>query len=172
MTEQMPAISPDSEEEASRELVVIQTALDYVTDDTRPLRERALTYAILRRIKLRIERVLRKVTPEIAETMVRENTKRWGPIRLTWRARDPVWVVNEPGNWDDAGVQGYMEEWEGVAAYREFIKRIPAHREVDAAALAKAMINGDGGAEDLFNLLNELGLRVVPQRDATITVDE
>lgn len=155
----------------SRELAAIATALEVVADERLPLRERSLTYAILRRVRLQIDRALKPVTREITEAMVREGANRWGPLRISWRSQDPIYKPNLEGNWGDAGVQGRLEELEADAGFRPFIKRVPAHREIDTVALGKAIYEGDPGASELLSLLNDEGLRVVPQKAASLQVD-
>lgn len=154
------------------ELTVIENALDTVANPEIPLKDRAAVYAVLRTIRLRIDRVIKPITQEIAEAMVREDARRWGPLRLSMRAKDPIYVVNHPGNHDDAAVQDLLEQWENYTNFRPFIKRIIAHREIDTGKLAVALQKGDPGAQGLFDLLNENKLRIVPRKDATLIVDE
>src|SRR6266566_5447125 len=89
----------------------LDSAIEAVSDPSVPIEMRGQLYAALRRIRLRIDRVLRPVTQEIERAMVEADAKAWGPLRLTWRSVDVKWPVNSPGNWDDSTVQDNLREW-------------------------------------------------------------
>lgn len=150
----------------------LDQAIEAVADTNLPMEQRGAVYAGLRRLRLAIDRALRPVTKEIELAMVQADASEWGPLRLTWRAIDPKYPCNDPGNWDDAGVQDQLAEWRRHTAYRPFIRPVPAHLEVDTAELGAAVANGDPGARELYGLLNEKRYRTEEGRAPTLTVRE
>lgn len=157
--------------------LTIPDALTVVTDTSRPIEDRAPAYAVLRRIRLQIDRAIRPVGQEIQAAMAAVDAKEWGPIRLAWKAIDPKYVCNDPDNWTDAGVQETLREWATSGRYAApdgtpWINSIPGHYEVATAALGAAMAMGDPAARELYRLLNDKGYRKEQGRAATITVAE
>src|ERR1051325_6931142 len=100
----------------------LDSAIEAVSDPSVPIEMRGQLYAGLRRLRLRIDRVLRPVTQEIEMAMVAADAKQWGPLKLTWRSVDVRWPVNDEGNWGDNQVLSDLTEWRSNAAYRPFIK--------------------------------------------------
>lgn len=150
----------------------LDQAIEAVSDEQLPITERGAIYAGLRRLRLQIDRALRPVTKEIELAMIAANAKEWGPLRLTWKAVDPRYPVNDEGNWGDDGVQGELGDWATVPLYRPFVRIIPAHYEIDVPALGKAVANGDPGARELYGLLNERRYRTEEARSPALTVNE
>ena len=150
----------------------LDAAIGAVADPKLPSEQRGAVYAGLRRLKLQIDRALRPVTKEIELAMVQADAREWGPLRLTWKAIDPKYPCNDPGNWDDAGVQQDLSDWSQSSSYRPFIRRVPAHLEVDTAELGAAVANGDPGARELYGLLNEKRYRTEEGRAPSLTVKE
>lgn len=156
---------------------VIVDALEAVTDPTLSLEDRAGIYAVLRNIRLRIDRALRPVGQEIQHAMAEANAESWGPIRLTWKSVDPRYVCNDPDNWDDDGVQEALAVWNADTRFRTptgepYVKHIPDHFEVDTKTLGAAMAAGDPAARQLYGLIRENGYRTEEGRAATLTVAE
>jgi hypothetical protein len=150
----------------------INTALKQVGDSGLPLEVRGHLYAKLRVLKLRLERALRPITNELTEAMVREGAKEYGPLWLTWRAIDVRWPVNDPGNWEDDGVREYLEAKRADPASRPFIRAVPAHLEVDTAALGEAVHTGDPAAQAFHRELKDRGLRTEQGKTASLSVRE
>jgi hypothetical protein len=150
----------------------LDKAIEAVADEQLPITERGAIYAGLRRLRLQIDRALRPVTKEIELAMTAANAKEWGPLRLSWKAIDPKYPVNDEGNWDDAIVQGTLAEWWRQSAFRPFIRKIPAHYEIDVAGLGKAVANGDPGARELYGELNRQRLRTEEGRSPYLSVTE
>lgn len=155
----------------------VEDAIAAVGDSSLPIEQRAGPYAVLRAIRLRIDRALRPVGQEIQRAMTEAGEDRWGPIRLTWRAVDPRYVCNDPGNWGDAGVQDDLALWAAESRYTApdgtpWVIRIPDHYEIDTRALGAALAAGDPAARELYRLLNEKRYRTEEARAATLTVDE
>ena len=151
---------------------VIDQAIDVMTDQSVPIETRGALYAGLRRLRLRIDRVLRPVTHEIEAAMVAAGAEQWGPLQLRWRSVDARYPVNDPGNWEDATAQDDLAELRTVAAYRPFITEIPRHLEVDTAGLGKAIGEGDPGARELFGVLKDRRYRTDEGKTASLTVRE
>lgn len=156
---------------------VITDALDALSDPSLPIEDRAGIYAVMRSIRLKIDRALKPVGREIQEAMAAADAKAWGPIKLTWKAIDPRYPANDPGNWGDDGVQSDLSEWAGNPRYQSpdgtpWVKRIPAHCEIDTVALGAAIAAGDPAARELYGLIKDKGYRTEAGRAATLTVDE
>lgn len=157
--------------------LAVPDALEIVTDTSRPIEERAPAYAILRRIRLEIDRAIKPVGREIQEAMASVQATEWGPIRLSWKAIDPKYPANDPGNWGDDGVQSVLSEWAANPRYQSpdgtaWVQRIPAHCEINTAALGAAIAAGDPAARELYGLIKDHGFRTEQGRAATITVVE
>ena len=152
------------------DLAVIESALERVRDESIDLEERGPLYAMLRGWRLRIDRAIRPVGREIELAMAAVDAREWGTIRLNWVAVDPKYPCNNEGNWQDAMVQDTLKEWREEANFRPFIHKIPAHYEVDTAALGKALVDGDPGARDFYGLLNACGYRTEEARAPRLSV--
>ena len=148
----------------------IDQAIEVVSDPATPIEQRGAVYAALRRLRLRIDRVLRPVTQELEMAMVAADAKEWGPLRLSWRSIDVRWPVNDVGNHQDATVQELLAMWREDAGYRPFIKEVPHHYEVDTAALGEAVHMGDPGALQLWNELKTRRLRTDEGKAASLSV--
>lgn len=158
----MLSIAPDA----------LDSAIEAVGNEQLPITERGAVYAGLRRLRLQIDRALRPVTKEIELAMTAANAKEWGPLRLTWKAIDPKYPINDEGNFEDATAQTDLEEWHGTPAYRPFVKPIPRHFEVDVRALTEAMQMGDPAAREFYGLLNQKRYRTEEGRAPALTVTE
>lgn len=157
--------------------VTLTEALELVQDTDQPLPVRAGSWAVLRAWRRDVDRVLRPIGREIQEAMAAAEAQRWGPIRLTWKAIDPKYVCNDPDNWVDDGVQEQLAAWAAESRYTApdgtpWVKSIPAHHEVDTAALGAAIAAGDPAARELYGLIRQKGYRTESGRAATLTVDE
>lgn len=156
---------------------VIVDALASVQDESLPMEDRAGYYAVLRTIRLHIDRALRPVGPEIQRAMAEANAESWGPIRLTWKSVDPKYRCNDPDNWGDDSVQETLAIWNADTRFRTpggepWVRHIPDHFEVDTRALGAAMAAGDPHARTLYGLIREYGYRTEEGRAATLTVAE
>lgn len=156
---------------------VIVDAISAVGDESLPLEDRAGIYAVLRSIRLRIDRALRPVGPEIQRAMVEANAEAWGPIRLSWTSVDPKYDCNDPDNWQDDSVQETLAIWNADTRYRTpqgepWVRHIPDHFEVDTRALGAAMAAGDPHARELYGLIRQYGYRTDEGKAATLTVVE
>lgn len=155
----------------------IDDALVAVSNAELTIEDRASIYAVLRSIRLRIDRALRPVGPEIQEAMARAGAESWGPIRLTWKSVDPRYVCNDPANWEDDSVQETLAVWNADTRFRTpegepYVRHIPSHFEVDTKALGVGLGARDPRAHDLYKLIREYGYRTEEGRAATLTVAE
>jgi len=150
----------------------LDSAIAAVSDPSVPIQVRGQLYAGLRRLRLRIDRVLRPVTQELEMAMVAADAKQWGPLKLSWRSVDVKWPVNDEANWGDNQVLSDLTEWRVNPAYRPFIKEIPAHLEVDTAALGEAVHMGDPAALEFWTLLKEKRYRTDQGKTASLSVSE
>lgn len=164
----MSGLSPNTILDVRPDL--LDRAIESVADSSLPMPQRGALYAGLRRLRLTIDRALRPVTKEIELAMVEAGATDWGPLHLGWKAIDPVYHCNDAANWGDATVQDQLEGWWIIGAYRPFIRSIPAHLEIDSAALGKAMAGGEPAARELFDLLNERKFRTVEGRAPSLSV--
>jgi hypothetical protein len=150
----------------------LDEAIEAVGDRGLDIRDRGLIYVGLRRLRLRIDRALRPITQEFERAMVEADAKSWGPLELRWRAIDVAYPVNEEGNWGDATVQDTLAEWRKEAWFRPFIRQIPAHLEIATAALGTSVHEGDPGAIELWQKLNDTGLRTQGVKVPSLSVKE
>jgi hypothetical protein len=150
----------------------LDLAIEAMEDRSLDMRDRGVIYAGLRRLKLHIERSLRPITQEIERAMIDANAKTWGPLQLSWRSIDVAWPVNEEGNWGDATVQDTLANWRQDSWARPFIREIPYHLEINTAALGTAVHEGDPGAIDLWQRLNDRELRTDGGRVPSLTVKD
>lgn len=156
---------------------VIADAITAVGNPELPLEDRAGIYAVLRSIRLKIDRAIRPVGPEIQEAMAAANAESWGPIRLSWKSVDPRYRCNDSDNWGDDSVQETLAVWNADTRFRSpegepWVREIPRHFEVDTRALGAAMAAGDPHARTLYGLIREYGYRTEEGRAATLTVVE
>lgn len=156
---------------------VIADALSAVADPSLPLEDRAGIYAVLRSIRLKIDRAIRPVGPEIQQAMAEAGAESWGPIKLSWKPVDARYVCNDPDNWGDDSVQDVLGVWNADTRYRTpegepWVREIPRHFEVDTKALGAALAANDPAARELYGLIREYRFRTEEGRAATLTVAE
>ena len=128
--------------------LVVLDAMDLPADD------RALAYAVLHQVQLRINRRLRVVQPELVEHMVRENLRALGPVTIRTSAIDPKWPANDPENWEDATMQQALENLAADPALAQYVRRVPAHLEIDTQALGADVHAGEVVARALWDEAN------------------
>jgi DNA-binding transcriptional ArsR family regulator len=160
-----------NDERAATTAAFLDDVLATLADGTLPLKERAGWYAMLRPLRLKIDRALRPMTHEITDAMVSLGARRWGPLKIVMRSKDVKYTCNDLGNWQDGGVQSQLETWREHGAYRPFIRDVPRHYEVDTIALRDAMQQSDPGAFELYQLLNEKGFRTTDGKEPTLAVE-
>ena len=107
-----------------------------------PPADRALAYAVLHQVQLRINRRLRPVRDELVEHMVRENMRSMGLVTLRSTSIDPAWPANEPDNWTDAMVQDALTALAADPTTSAYVRRIPAHLEIDQVRPGRRLHGG------------------------------
>lgn len=148
----------------------IADALTLLADESTPVDDRAALYATLHQVQLRINRVLRKARDPLVVHMETNRLREMGPLSVKATAFDVTWPCNEPGNWDDAGIQDEMVAM--AAAAPEFFIHVPAHWEVVPAALGAAVHAGDPVARQIHRRMSEAGWRREAGRRLSLAVRE
>lgn len=152
----------------------IDAALDIVSDISAPLEDRAAAYAALYRVRRAISRRFKQsdIATELQLYMERNRVREFGPIRLSWRSFDVAYPCNDPGNYEDAGVQEQLSEWATDPQFGRFIREVPRHFEVVPAAIGEAFAMSDPYGREFVRLLDEYRYRTAGGRAATLTVRE
>ena len=132
----------------------LDAALAVLSDEATPAEDRAGAYALLHQVQLRINRRLRPVQAELVEYMVREDLRAMGPLRIRATAIDAKWPANDPANWEDDTMQQALTALAADPVTAQYVRRIPAHLEVDQVALGADVHAGDLVARALFDEAN------------------
>ena len=156
---------------------VLDHALAGVQDASLPIEDRAAMYGLLYEVKRRIDRALgtyiRKgatAKAELAAHLAGLEGEQLGPLYLGWESFDVTWPANDPENWADYGVQEELALIKQIAP--EFVRAIPAHLELDTAALGEAVHAGDPAALQLHRQCKEKGWRREGGKRAVLKVRE
>lgn len=156
---------------------VINDALAGVQDQSLPIESRAAMYGLLYEMKRRIDRALGTYTrkgptakSELAAHLASLDGEELGPLYLGWESFDVTWPANDPENWTDYGVQEELALIRQLAP--EFVRAIPAHLELDTAALGEAVHAGDPAALQLHRQCKEKGWRREGGKRAVLKVRE
>jgi len=149
----------------------IDTALEALTDNRLTIEDKAGAYALLHQVQLRINRALRKVRDDIIIYMKSNELKSLGPLSIKSTPIDVAWPVNIEANWQDATVQDALRDLILPIA-PEFIRKIPAHLELDTAALGAAVHMGDPVALEVHRQVKAHGWRTEAGRRLSLEVKE
>lgn len=156
---------------------VINEAMTQVADASVPIETRAAMYGLLYEMKRRIDRALGTYTrtgstakSELAAHLATLEGEELGPLYLGWESFDVTWPANDPENWTDYGVQEELALIKQLAP--EFVRSIPAHLELDTAALGAAVHAGDPAAVQLHRQCKEKGWRKEGGKRAVLKVRE
>lgn len=156
---------------------VLEAALAQVQDTSVAIEDRAALYGLLYEVKRRIDRALgtyiRKgptAKAELAAHLATLEGEQLGPLYLGWESFDVTWPCNDPENWTDYGVQEELALIQQIAP--EFVRAIPAHLELDTAALGEAVHMGDPAALQLHKQCKERGWRREGGKRAVLKVRE
>jgi len=155
---------------------MIDDAMTALADPDTPVEDRAAVYGLLYEIQRRIHRALgtylrHQSTPktELTEHLIR-NGEELGPLYVVWESFDVAWPVNDPANWDDAGVQEQLEMFRLVSP--DYIRHVPDHLEIDTAALGAGLVDNDPVARQLHTECKDRGWRTEGGRRAALKVRE
>lgn len=156
---------------AERQSPTIDSALEALADARLTVEDRAGAYAVLHQVQLRINRALRKVRDDLIVYMKSNDLKALGPLSVKSTPIDVAWPVNEEGNWTDATVQDTIRDVLLPLA-PEFIRKVPAHYEIDTRALGEAVHLGDPLALQVHAEIKKRGWRTEQGRRLSIEVRE
>ena len=157
------------------DLAVLQAgfeALDALSDTSLTIEDRAAVYATWHQIQLRINRKLKAVKDELIIYMEREGLRELGPLSVASTAIDVEWPCNAPGNWQDSTIQDALRGLYEAPATNDYIRSIPAHYEIDTAALGADVHAGIPAARQLHDQLKEHGWRTEAGKRLSLRVRE
>jgi hypothetical protein len=156
---------------------VLNEAMDGVQNPAVPIEDRAAMYGLLYEVKRRIDRALgtyiRKgptAKAELAAHLATLDGEQLGPLYLGWESFDVTWPANDPENWADYGVQEELALIKQIAP--DFVRSVPAHLELDTAALGEAVHMGDPVALQIHKQCKERGWRKEGGKRAVLKVRE
>ena len=156
---------------------VIDHAMAAIRDPNVPMEDKAAMYGLLVTIVRRINKAMGTYirsgpTPksELAAHLATLEGEELGPLYLGWESFDVTWPANDPENWTDYGVQEELALIKQITP--EFVRSIPAHLELDTAALGEAVHNGDPAAIQLHRQCKEKGWRREGGKRAVLKVRE
>jgi hypothetical protein len=161
------ANSPGQVDNAS---ALLDQAIAALEDRELAIEDRAALYAILHALQLRVTRALRMPGAELKAHMSATGSMALGPLRL--KAGPATFPCNDPGNWDDAGVQDALRAMAGDPHTAPYVRHVPEHFELDTAALRDGQHDGDPNARLLYRELNARGWRVPGDPAASLQVAE
>ena len=156
---------------AERQSATIDSALEALSDSRLTTEDKAGAYALLHQVQLRINRALRKVKDDIIVYMRENDLRALGPLSVKATAIDVAWPCNEPANWEDATVQDTFRDVLLPIA-PEYIRKIPAHYELDTAALGAAVHLGDPLALQVHREVKARGWRTEAGKRLSLEVKE
>lgn len=156
---------------AERRDPTLDTALEALTDTRLTVDDRAAAYGVLHQVQLRINRALKKVRDELIVYMTTTDLRSVGPLRIKSTPIDVAWPCNMEANWTDATVQDTFRDVLLPIA-PEYIRKIPAHYELDTAALGAAVHLGDPLALQVHREVKARGWRTDQGRRLSIEVRE
>ena len=149
----------------------IDTALEALTDTRLTIEDRAGAYAVIHQVQLRLNRALRKVKDDLIVYMKSNDLKALGPLSIKATSIDVAWPCNAEANWTDATVQDTFRDVLLPIA-PEFIRKIPAHYELDTAALGAAEHLGDPVAIQVHREVKARGWRTEAGKRLSLEVKE
>ena len=156
----------------------IAEAMELVQADDMPIEDRAALYGFLYELQRRINRSLgvrqkgRTAQHELTEYLDRTGMAELGPLYLGWQAFDVAYPCNSVENWTDESVQAAMQAMRDDPTTRDFIRAVPAHLEIDVAALGQAVHDGSSRAIEVFRELKDRRWRTEGGKRAVLKVRE
>lgn len=151
----------------------IGDVLDVLRDTQAPIEDKAAAYAIGASVVRAIQRALGTYvrtgpTPksELTEHLVR-NGEEMGPLYIGWDTFDVEYPANDAANWTDEQVQADL-----ASLPREYVRAVPAHLEVDVAALGAAVHEGSATARAVWEFLKQKRYRTEGGKRAVLKVRE
>ncbi len=150
----------------------LKLAIAALRDPVTPRNDRAAYVAVLGRIRLELDRVLKPARLRLAEEMRTDGVKRLGILTLKEKPADVVWICNDPDNWTDAGIQDALDDLLDDPDRRQYVNRIPDHLELDYLAVVADMRAGSDAAASLYRAADAAGWRRKGPAKATLESDE
>lgn len=146
--------------------------MDDLANPEATIDDRAAAYAVLHQVQLRINRALKAAKDELIVFMERGGIKELGPLSIKSSAVDPSYPANAPENWADSTIQDTLADLRRERTTRPYVREVPAHLEIDVAALAADVQMGVQAAIDLYRELNRKGWRTEQARRLSLAVRE
>lgn len=156
---------------AERQSPNIDTALEALTDTRLTIEDRAGAYAVIHAVQLRLNRALRKVKDELIVYIESNGLKSLGPLSIKRTAFDIEWPCNSEANWTDSTTQDTFRDVLLPIA-PEYVRVIPAHYELDTAALGAAAHMGDPLALQVHREIKARGWRTEAGKRLSLEVKE
>lgn len=156
----------------------IGDVLDILADPSASIDDKAAAYAIGYAIQRAMNRGLgvRQKGPtaqgEILRHMVEQKLDALGPLYIGWQSFDVEYPCNAADNWTDASVQDGMAAIRANPDTRDYIREIPAHLEIDVAALGADVHAGSVTAKALWDELRARRWRTDGGKRAVLKVRE
>lgn len=156
----------------------IAEAMELVQADDLPIEDRAALYGFLYELQRRINRSLgvrqkgATAQHQLTEYLDRTGMDALGPLYLAWEAFDVKYPCNAVENWTDEQVQAAMQVMRDDPSTREWIRDVPAHLEIDVAALGAAVHAGSSRALEVFRELKDRKWRTEGGKRAVLKVRE
>ena len=151
----------------------IDQALVVLVQPGLTIEDRAAAYGLLHQVQLRVNRALRPVRDElIAHLRGLGRDASIGPLRLKSTAVGVAWPCNDPGNWQDVGLQDAMEGLRQDPDTRPYIRHVPEHYEIDTVALGGDVAAGIAQAHRLHREMKLKGWRTEETRRWSLDVRE
>lgn len=156
----------------------IVDAMELVQADNLPAEDQAALYGFLYELQRRISRSLgirqkgATAQHELTEHMVRSGLKDLGPLYLAWEAFDVKYVCNAAENWTDEAIQAGMRVLRDDPTTRAYVREVPAHLEIDVAALGQAVHDGSDRALEVYRELKDRKWRIEGGKRPVLKVRE
>jgi hypothetical protein len=148
---------------------LLDAALDALASHAYPIEDRAAIYAALYVMRRKVSAAMAPVRLELAHHLANNGIRRLGPIAAASEAYGVAWPCNDPGNWEDAGVQDALRAI-ATGPTAPYVRRVPDHFEIDTAALGEGYGRGDPAAMRLYRALADRGWRTEEGRKPSIRV--
>jgi hypothetical protein len=140
-------------------LPALDLLLEQLGDPATPIEDRAAIYGLVARLRRVLHRALTGQRDGLILWLEREGLEQFGPLRLKATSVGVAWPCNQPGNWNDADIQAALAELAGQPATSDYVKRIPAHLEMDTTALGADVHAGISAARQLWQEMKARGWR-------------
>jgi hypothetical protein len=149
---------------------LLDAALEALASHKYPIEDRAMIYAALYAMRRKVSAAMAPVRLELAHHLANHGIRRLGPIAAASESYGVAWPCNDPGNWADAGVQDALRDLAGRSDTAPYVRSVPAHFEIDTAAIGEGYGRGDPAAIRLHRTLSARGWRTAEGSKPSIRV--